>query len=79
MVIFMMLYSRDITYRQVDHTGWMTLSLVREYIATEDITPYNRRKRIRFEPVDDQRGADTFLPEKITRVYIKTLKEGPLW
>lgn len=75
----MKLYSRETTYRQVDRqTGWMILSLVREYVATEDITPFNKRKKIKFELIPGKE-ADGFLPEKITRIEIKRLKEGPLW
>ena len=66
----MELYSRVVTVRQPSRNGRKVFTLVREYVATDDITPYNRRKRNLFLP-DDSHPADGFLPDEIVRIRIK--------
>lgn len=68
----MKLYSREVTRRmQVNRFGRLGFVLVREYVATEDIDRYNKRKHVKFKECDgDPEG---FLPDQITPVEIKKI------
>lgn len=71
----MKLYSREVTRRMpVNRFGRLGFILVREYVATDDIDPYNKRKHIKFTECDgDPEG---FLPDQITPVEIKKISRS---
>ena len=66
----MKLYSRVITVRGVDRSGHTRYIPYREYVYTDDITPYNRRKRVPFRE-DLTHSGEAFIPDKVVRVMIK--------
>ena len=71
----MKLYSRELTKRMpVNRFGRLGYVLVREYVATEDIAPYNKGKRIKFRI--DKGDPEGFLPDKITPVEIKKISRS---
>ena len=71
----MKLYSREVTRRiPINSFGRLGFVLVREYVATDDIDRYNKRKHIKFkECVGDPEG---FLPDQITPVEIKKISRS---
>lgn len=68
----MKLYSREVTMRMpVNKFGRLGFVLVREYVATDNIDPYNKRRHIKFKECEgDPEG---FLPDRITPVEIKKI------
>lgn len=71
----MKLYSREVTRRMpVNKFGRLGYVLVREYVATDAIDRYNKRKHIKFKECDgDPEG---FLPDQITPVEIKKISRS---
>lgn len=68
----MKLYSREVTRRMpVNKFGRLGFVLVREYVATDDIDPFNKRKHIKFKECEGD--PDGFLPDQITPVEIKKI------
>lgn len=66
----MKLYSRVITVRGADRSGRTVYIPYREYVYTDNITPYNRRKKVLFRE-DRTHSGEAFIPDKVMRVMIK--------
>ena len=68
----MKLYSRIITVPEArDHmTGKLIYTPYREYVYTDDIDRYNKRKRIKFAE-DHIHSGEAFIPDKVIRIRLK--------
>lgn len=70
----MKLYSREVKMQTtVNEFGRLGYVLIREYVATDDIDKYNKRKHIKFK--EDKGDPSVFLPDEITRIEIRTVSK----